>query len=77
MMHLSRFGEIILWSSHEFSFIELDDATTQTDNASKNPDVAELVRGKTEESAGLMTLLTVMKSLPQHNKDMQRIKRRF
>ncbi|HOQ37061.1 MAG TPA: argininosuccinate lyase [Acetivibrio sp.] len=77
MMHLSRFSEeIILWSSHEFSFIELDDAYSTGSSImpqKKNPDVAELVRGKTGRVYGsLMTLLTVMKSLPlAYNKDMQ------
>lgn len=77
MMHLSRFSEeIILWSSHEFSFIELDDAYSTGSSImpqKKNPDVAELVRGKTGRVYGnLMSLLTVMKSLPlAYNKDMQ------
>lgn len=77
MMHLSRFSEeIILWSSHEFAFVELDDAYSTGSSImpqKKNPDVAELVRGKTGRVYGsLMTLLTVMKSLPlAYNKDMQ------
>ncbi|HHV98784.1 MAG TPA: argininosuccinate lyase [Clostridiaceae bacterium] len=77
MMHLSRFSEeIILWSSHEFSFIELDDAYSTGSSImpqKKNPDVAELVRGKTGRVYGnLISLLTVMKSLPlAYNKDMQ------
>jgi len=77
MMHLSRFSEeIILWSSHEFSFIELDDAYSTGSSImpqKKNPDVAELVRGKTGRVYGnLMALLTVMKALPlAYNKDMQ------
>ena len=77
MMHLSRFSEeIILWSSHEFAFIELDDAYSTGSSImpqKKNPDIAELVRGKTGRVyGGLMTLLTVMKSLPlAYNKDMQ------
>ncbi len=77
MMHLSRFcEEIILWSSHEFSFIELDDAFSTGSSImpqKKNPDVAELVRGKTGRVYGnLMALLTVMKGLPlAYNKDMQ------
>jgi len=77
MMHLSRFSEeIILWSSHEFSFIEMDDAYSTGSSImpqKKNPDVAELVRGKTGRVYGsLMALLTVMKSLPlAYNKDMQ------
>ena len=77
MMHLSRFcEEIILWSSAEFQFIELDDAYSTGSSImpqKKNPDVAELVRGKTGRVYGdLMALLTVMKSLPlAYNKDMQ------
>ena len=77
MMHLSRFSEeIILWSSHEFGFIELDDAYSTGSSImpqKKNPDVAELARGKAGRVYGdLMALLTVMKSLPlAYNKDMQ------
>ena len=77
MMHLSRFcEEIILWCSWEFKFIELDDAYATGSSImpqKKNPDVAELVRGKTGRVYGsLMGLLTVMKSLPlAYNKDMQ------
>ncbi len=77
MMHLSRFSEeIILWCSWEFKFIELDDAYSTGSSImpqKKNPDVAELVRGKTGRVYGdLMTLLTVMKALPlAYNKDMQ------
>ncbi|NLU52593.1 MAG: argininosuccinate lyase [Clostridiaceae bacterium] len=77
MMHLSRFSEeIILWCSHEFSFIELDDAYSTGSSImpqKKNPDIAELVRGKTGRVYGsLFTLLTVMKGLPlAYNKDMQ------
>ncbi|PKM80520.1 MAG: argininosuccinate lyase [Firmicutes bacterium HGW-Firmicutes-14] len=77
MMHLSRFcEEIILWSSAEFRFIELDDAYSTGSSImpqKKNPDVAELVRGKTGRVYGsLAALLTVMKSLPlAYNKDMQ------
>ncbi len=77
MMHLSRFSEeIILWCSSEFSFIELDDAYSTGSSImpqKKNPDVAELVRGKAGRVYGsLITLLTVMKSLPlAYNKDMQ------
>jgi argininosuccinate lyase len=77
MMHLSRFSEeLILWSSHEFSFVEMDDAYSTGSSImpqKKNPDVAELVRGKSGRVfGGLMTLLTVMKSLPlAYNKDMQ------
>jgi argininosuccinate lyase len=77
MMHMSRFAEeIILWSSAEFSFIELDDAFSTGSSImpqKKNPDLAELIRGKTGRVYGdLMTLLTLMKSLPlAYNKDMQ------
>ena len=77
MMHLSRFSEeIILWSSWEFKFIELDDAYATGSSImpqKKNPDVAELVRGKTGRVYGdLVTLLSMMKSLPlAYNKDMQ------
>ncbi|GAE87055.1 argininosuccinate lyase [Acetivibrio straminisolvens] len=77
MMHLSRFSEeIILWSSHEFGFVELDDAYSTGSSImpqKKNPDVAELVRGKTGRVYGdLFALLSVMKSLPlAYNKDMQ------
>ena len=77
MMHLSRFSEeIILWCSWEFKFIELDDAFATGSSImpqKKNPDVAELVRGKTGRVYGdLLTLLSMMKSLPlAYNKDMQ------
>lgn len=77
MMHLSRFSEeIILWCSHEFSFIELDDAYSTGSSImpqKKNPDIAELVRGKSGRVYGnLVALLTVMKALPlAYNKDMQ------
>ena len=77
MMHLSRFSEeIILWCSWEFKFVELDDAYSTGSSImpqKKNPDVAELVRGKTGRVYGsLVTLLTVMKALPlAYNKDMQ------
>lgn len=77
MMHMSRLcEEIILWSSQEFAFIELDDAYATGSSImpqKKNPDVAELTRGKTGRVFGdLMTLLTVMKGLPlAYNKDMQ------
>lgn len=77
MMHLSRFcEELILWSSLEFGFIEMDDAFSTGSSImpqKKNPDVAELVRGKTGRVYGnLIALLTVMKSLPlAYNKDMQ------
>ena len=77
MMHLSRFSEeIILWCSWEFKFVDLDDAYSTGSSImpqKKNPDVAELVRGKTGRVYGsLITLLTVMKGLPlAYNKDMQ------
>ena len=77
MMHLSRFSEeLILWSSWEFGFISFSDAFTTGSSImpqKKNPDMAELVRGKTGRVYGsLMTLLTVMKGLPlAYNKDMQ------
>ena len=77
MMHLSRFSEeIILWSSWEFKFIELDDAYTTGSSImpqKKNPDMAELVRGKTGRVYGdLMALLTTLKGIPlAYNKDMQ------
>ena len=77
MMHLSRFAEeVILWCSWEFKFIELDDAYATGSSImpqKKNPDVAELVRGKTGRVYGdLMSLLTTMKGLPlAYNKDMQ------
>ena len=77
MMHLSRFSEeIILWSSWEFKFIELSDAFTTGSSImpqKKNPDMAELVRGKTGRVYGdLMGLLTTLKGLPlAYNKDMQ------
>ncbi len=77
MMHLSRFSEeIILWSSWEFKFIELDDAYTTGSSImpqKKNPDMAELVRGKTGRVYGdLFSLLTTLKGIPlAYNKDMQ------
>ncbi|MEG0250509.1 MAG: argininosuccinate lyase [Peptostreptococcus sp.] len=77
MMHLSRLcEEIILWSSQEFSFIELDDAYSTGSSMmpqKKNPDAAELVRGKTGRVYGdLMSILTTMKGIPlAYNKDMQ------
>jgi len=77
MMHLSRLcEEIILWSSQEFQFIELSDAFTTGSSImpqKKNPDMAELIRGKTGRVYGsLMGLLTVLKGLPlAYNKDMQ------
>ncbi len=77
MTHLSRFSEeVILWSSWEFKFIELDDSYTTGSSImpqKKNPDMAELVRGKTGRVYGdLMAMLTVLKGLPlAYNKDMQ------
>ncbi|HEO8420025.1 MULTISPECIES: argininosuccinate lyase [Niallia] len=77
MMHLSRFSEeIILWSSQEFKFIDLDDSFSTGSSImpqKKNPDMAELIRGKTGRVYGnLMGLLTVLKGLPlSYNKDMQ------
>ena len=77
MMHLSRISEeIILWSSNEFGFVELDDAYSTGSSImpqKKNPDVAELARGKTGRVYGsLIGLLTVMKGIPlAYNKDMQ------
>lgn len=79
MMHLSRFSEdIILWASQEFKFIELDDAYSTGSSImpqKKNPDVAELTRGKTGRVFGdLISLLVIMKGLPlTYNKDMQEI----
>lgn len=77
MMHLSRFSEeIIIWNSNEYRFIELDDAYSTGSSImpqKKNPDIAELVRGKTGRVYGaLMAILTTMKGLPlAYNKDMQ------
>ena len=77
MMHLSRFcEEIILWNSNEYRFIELDDAYSTGSSImpqKKNPDIAELIRGKTGRVYGALTsLLTTMKGLPlAYNKDMQ------
>lgn len=77
MMHLSRFcEELILWSTTEFNFIEMDDAFSTGSSImpqKKNPDMAELIRGKTGRVYGdLFTLLTIMKGLPlAYNKDMQ------
>ena len=77
MMHLSRFcEELILWSSDEFRFVEMDDAYSTGSSImpqKKNPDAAELIRGKTGRVYGdLITLLTVMKGIPlAYNKDMQ------
>lgn len=77
MMHLSRFSEeIIIWNSNEYQFVEIDDAFSTGSSImpqKKNPDIAELVRGKTGRVYGaLMALLTTMKGLPlAYNKDMQ------
>ncbi len=77
MMHLSRFcEELILWSSAEFSFIEIDDSFSTGSSImpqKKNPDMAELIRGKTGRVYGdLMSLLTICKGLPMaYNKDLQ------
>lgn len=77
MMHMSRLSEeIVLWSSWEFKFIELDDAYSTGSSImpqKKNPDICELIRGKTGRCIGnLTTLLTMMKGLPlAYNKDMQ------
>ncbi len=77
MMHLSRFcEEIILWNSNEYQFVEIDDAYSTGSSImpqKKNPDIAELVRGKTGRVYGaLMSLLTTMKGIPlAYNKDMQ------
>ena len=77
MVHLSRFAEeVIFWCSWEFKFVELDDAFSTGSSImpqKKNPDIAELVRGKSGRVFGdLMTMLTVMKGIPlAYNKDMQ------
>lgn len=77
MMHLSRFSEeICIWNSNEYKFIELDDAYSTGSSImpqKKNPDIAELVRGKTGRVYGaLMSILTTMKGIPlAYNKDMQ------
>ena len=77
MMHLSRFcGELILWNTNEFQFVEMDDGYSPGSSImpqKKNPDMAELIRGKTGRVYGdLTTLLTMMKGLPlAYNKDMQ------
>ncbi|MCI7106354.1 MAG: argininosuccinate lyase [Agathobacter sp.] len=77
MMHLSRFSEeIIIWNSNEYQFVEIDDAYSTGSSImpqKKNPDIAELVRGKTGRVYGaLMALLTTMKGIPlAYNKDMQ------
>ena len=83
MMHLSRLAEeMILWSSSEFGFIEMDDAYATGSSImpqKKNPDIAELVRGKTGRVYGrLMSMLTIMKGLPlSYNSDMQEDKEGF
>ena len=83
MMHLSRFcEELILWNTNEFRFVEMDDAFATGSSImpqKKNPDVAELIRGKTGRVYGHLTgLLTVMKGLPlAYNKDMQEDKEAF
>ena len=77
MMHLSRFSEeIIIWNSNEYQFVELDDSYSTGSSImpqKKNPDIAELVRGKTGRVYGALTsLLTTMKGIPlAYNKDMQ------
>ena len=77
MMHLSRFSEeIIIWNTNEYQFVEIDDAYSTGSSImpqKKNPDIAELVRGKTGRVYGaLMSMLTTMKGLPlAYNKDMQ------
>lgn len=77
MMHLSRFSEeIIIWNSNEYQFVEIDDAYSTGSSImpqKKNPDIAELVRGKTGRVYGaLMSMLTTMKGIPlAYNKDMQ------
>lgn len=77
MMHLSRFSEeVILWNSNEYQFVEIDDAYSTGSSImpqKKNPDIAELVRGKTGRVYGaLISLLTTMKGIPlAYNKDMQ------
>ncbi|MBR5348961.1 MAG: argininosuccinate lyase, partial [Lachnospiraceae bacterium] len=83
MMHLSRFSEeIIIWNSNEYRFVELDDAYSTGSSImpqKKNPDIAELVRGKTGRVYGaLMGFLTTMKGIPlAYNKDMQEDKEMF
>ena len=77
MMHLSRFSEeVIIWNSNEYQFVEIDDAYSTGSSImpqKKNPDIAELVRGKTGRVYGaLISILTTMKGLPlAYNKDMQ------
>ncbi len=83
MMHLSRLSEeIIIWNSNEYRFVEIDDAYSTGSSImpqKKNPDIAELVRGKTGRVYGdLMSLLTTMKGIPlAYNKDMQEDKEAF
>ena len=83
MMHLSRFSEeIIIWNSNEYRFVEIDDAYSTGSSImpqKKNPDIAELVRGKTGRVYGsLITLLTALKGLPlAYNKDLQEDKEAF
>lgn len=83
MMHLSRFSEeIIIWNTNEYRFVEIDDAYSTGSSImpqKKNPDIAELVRGKTGRVYGsLMTMLTVLKGLPlAYNKDLQEDKEAF
>ncbi len=83
MMHLSRFSEeIIIWNSNEYRFVDIDDAYSTGSSImpqKKNPDIAELVRGKTGRVYGdLMSLLTTMKGIPlAYNKDMQEDKEAF
>ena len=83
MMHLSRFSEeIIIWNSNEYRFVELDDAYSTGSSImqkKKNPDIAELVRGKTGRVYGALTgFLTTMKGIPlAYNKDMQEDKEMF
>ena len=77
MMHLSRFSEeVIIWNSNEYKFVEIDDAYSTGSSImpqKKNPDIAELVRGKTGRVYGALTsILTTMKGMPlAYNKDMQ------
>ena len=83
MMHLSRFSEeVIIWNSNEYQFVEIDDTYSTGSSImpqKKNPDIAELVRGKTGRVYGaLMSLLTTMKGIPlAYNKDMQEDKEMF
>ena len=81
MMHLSRFSEeVIIWNSNEYQFVDIDDAYSTGSSImpqKKNPDIAELVRGKTGRVYGaLMSILTTMKGIPlAYNKDMQEDKK--